>query len=76
MAVFPMNDNARAQTMAGGWDIVETTDGYMHNVPCLDYKPHGLLRLTCWCRPQALQDDDHIIVHNSMDRREFVTRLH
>lgn len=71
-----MSDNSRAQTMAGGWDIIETTLGELHNVPCCDYKPHALFKTTCWCHLRRLADDEGIVVHNSMDRREHVTRLH
>jgi hypothetical protein len=34
--------------------------------PINDLREHSLVR--CWCRPS---DDDGIIVHNSLDRREL-----
>ena len=37
--------------------------------PMNDWREHTLGR-ECWCKPTPATDDDSILVHNSMDRRE------
>lgn len=51
------------------WDIFKTEDS-PHVVPKNDLKPHTL-KINCWCKPFM---DDEVIVHNSLDRREYVER--
>lgn len=43
-----------------------------HVVPLNDLKEHAL-SVECWCRPKV-DDDDNIVVHNSMDGRELYER--
>jgi hypothetical protein len=50
------------------WEVIEI-DGAIHVWPLNDLRVH--VGLDCWCRPR---DDDSVLVHNSMDRREFVER--
>lgn len=38
----------------------------VHVLPINDLKDH-IERSDCWCRPQ---EDEGVIIHNSMDRRE------
>ena len=52
------------------WRAVLLDNGERHVIPRGDLKPHGCFT-DCWCRPF---DDDGVLVHNSMDRREFVER--
>lgn len=43
--------------------------GKYHVVPRDDYREHVVDRdKPCWCRP--VENDDGVIVHNSMDGRE------
>lgn len=48
-----------------GWQVIER-DGVNHVVPAVDIKPHSIDE-ACWCKPT---DDEGVIVHHSMDRRE------
>lgn len=40
----------------------------VHVYPRNDFRPHETDGKPCWCKPTA--NDDGVIVHNSMDRRE------
>jgi hypothetical protein len=40
-----------------------------HVYPVNDFRDHSVVR--CWCRPI---DDDGVVVHNSLDGREFFER--
>ncbi len=51
-----------------GWEVVER-DGESHVLPLGDLRDHAASRL-CWCCPDEDPHEAHIIVHNSMDRRE------
>jgi hypothetical protein len=51
------------------WQVIET-EGLPHVVPYQDLKPHGVVG-ECWCHPY---EDDGVIVHNSMDKRERYER--
>jgi hypothetical protein len=42
------------------------TDALPHVCPVDDLRPHDL-NADCWCQPT---DDDGVMVHHSMDRRE------
>lgn len=48
------------------WRVELGTDGEMHVHPFGDLREHALAG-DCWCNPT---DDERIIVHHSMDRRE------
>lgn len=50
------------------WVVVEI-DGMNHVKPIDDLRPHE--GCGCWCHPL---EDAGVIVHNSMDRREYVER--
>jgi hypothetical protein len=53
-----------------GW-LAELNDkGIPHVTPVDDLRPHDVDG-ECWCRPWM---DDHVVVHNSMDRREEYER--
>ena len=39
-----------------------------HIYPVEDLKPHEMTD-TCWCNP-TVDDEDDIVIHNAMDRRE------
>ena len=58
---------------ANGWDLCPITlDGrplFTHLVPCGDLKRHQL-DATCWCDPQADEEEPSLIVHNAADGRE------
>lgn len=41
-----------------------------HVVPLDDLREH-ITDVSCWCRPL---EDEGVVVHNSMDRREFYER--
>jgi hypothetical protein len=56
--------NAPRAAQPHGW-IVRANHVYPEN----DLREHSLG--SCWCNPS---DDDGIMVHNSLDRREFFER--
>jgi len=56
-------------TPASGW-LVQETDGLPHVLPLGDLREHVTNR-PCWC---GACEDDGVIVHNSMDRREEYER--
>ena len=45
-------------------------DPFIHIAPNDDLKPHVLHAFTCWCKPTPYVEDESMVVHNSMDRRE------
>lgn len=44
--------------------------GYYHVIPVDDLKPHAL-SASCWCKPDVPEDEELLLIHNSMDRREL-----
>lgn len=52
------------------WNAIMTEYGERHVIPVGDLKLHAE-STQCWCRPT---DDDGVLVHHSMDRRESVER--
>ena len=52
------------------WLVIETNN-FPHVVPCQDLKEHDVDG-ACWCHPY---EDEGVIVHNSMDRREHYERV-
>lgn len=61
------------EAAAGGWEIRYTESGVRHVVPINDLKEHE--PEDCWCCPRIDDEGDaDIVVHNSMDRREFVDK--
>lgn len=60
---------AARECAANAWLIIET-DSFPHVVPYQDLKEHDVDDI-CWCRPY---EDDGVIVHNSMDKRERYER--
>lgn len=52
------------------WGVYHAADGSAHVIPEADLKPH-VESDCCWCDPY---DDDGVVVHNSMDRREEYER--
>jgi hypothetical protein len=53
-----------------GWMPMRVNDGAWNVIPLGDLRDHETVR-PCWCRPF---ETDGIIVHNSMDGREFYER--
>ena len=51
-----------------GWYVIETA-GLPHVIPRGDLKDHATY--ACWCGPV---EDNGVIIHNSMDRRELYER--
>lgn len=45
-------------------------DDNLHVVPENDLREHEISE-RCWCRPQRDDEAPNVIVHNSMDGREF-----
>lgn len=50
------------------WEVINL-DGEKHVRPLEDLRPHGAR--ACWCNPF---EDEDVVVHNSMDRREYIER--
>jgi hypothetical protein len=59
----PHQENAMSKKTAQNmpWRVVGT-----HVIPNNDLREHSLT--DCWCRPE---DDDGVIIHHSLDRREL-----
>ena len=57
------------KSTAHDWGVYET-DGLSHVIPRRDLREHALSR-DCWCSPT---EDEGIMVHHSMDRREEFER--
>lgn len=51
------------------WAVEKTNNG-VHVVPIDDIKEHEMVR-SCWCKP-ALKHNENVIVHNSLDGREYM----
>lgn len=51
------------------WMVVENTLG-SHVIPVDDLREHVDLP-NCWCRPVRDEEEPSVVIHNSMDRREF-----
>ena len=51
--------------MTGAWEVIGC-----HVLPQEDLRPHEISE-HCWCVPT---DDDGILVHHSMDKRELIER--
>ena len=41
----------------------------IHTIPVDDLREHMESR-ECWCKPRQDEDEPHVWIHNSMDRRE------
>lgn len=39
-------------------------------IPVDDYKDHIEVK-SCWCNPIVDEDNNRLIIHNSLDKREF-----
>lgn len=52
--------------------LISPLEGEMHITPVGDLREHIQAR-SCWCHPKE-PDDDGIVIHNSMDRREEFER--
>ena len=50
------------------WEVARGLDGNLHVLPLKDTQDHDD-DAECWCHPTP--DDDGIIVHHSLDRREL-----
>ena len=51
------------------WGVFRTVHE-THVMPINDLREHVDLP-NCWCRPKRDEEEPNLIVHNSMDRREF-----
>ncbi len=56
------------------WAAYEDQAGAMHVLPMDDLKPH-VLGDGCWCKPTPEDDRSDIVVHHSMDRREYTREM-
>ena len=61
-----------------GWDmrhtgVRNTLSENIHIIPRNDLRPH-IKTTKCWCRPSLYPDNDRVIVHNALDRRELHER--
>jgi hypothetical protein len=56
---------------ANGWEVVGLPPELLHVIPINDLREH-LADEACWCGPTT--DGDGIMVHNSMDKREYFER--
>lgn len=54
------------------WEV-RSKFNHMHVMPKDDLRVHAF-SLECWCHPFLDVEDASIIIHNSMDRREYVER--
>lgn len=73
LSLFCAFIGATVETAIYWWERVRgkqvmEDEGHIHVYPINDLKEHVLEGLTCWCRPE--ENDDGVIVHNSLDRRE------
>lgn len=55
-----------------GWIVITAPGKSSHVIPMGDLKDHECTG-ECWCRPE-IDDEDDMIVHNAMDRREEIER--
>ena len=55
----------------GGWLAVLTEGGERHALPLDDLRPHDESP-ACWCKPTL---DGDVLVHNSLDGREWFEPL-
>jgi hypothetical protein len=61
------------ETPATRWLQLKTDDGECHVIPLGDLRDHDA-EISCWCCPTPEPDEPCIVVHHSMDRREFYER--
>jgi hypothetical protein len=54
--------------MSNNWITRETEQGYRHVLPVGDLREH--LPWRCWCNPTPDADDELVIVHHALDKRE------
>ena len=54
------------------WEVCVQDTLDKHVMPVDDLRPHVFHR--CWCNPVRDDEDDNIIIHNSMDQRECYER--
>ena len=54
----------------GGWLVISAEGKASHVMPAGDLRDHECCS-ECWCRP-FIDDEDDLIVHNALDRREDV----
>ena len=52
------------------WAVIDNRDGIRCVFPTDDFREH-VLSSDCWCKPR---NDNGVLVHNSMDRREEYER--
>lgn len=50
-----------------GWEHIAEK---IHVVPVNDLREHETDGKKCWCKPRLSTENENIIIHNSMDRRE------
>ena len=56
--------------MGQHWEVSIEPGQPAHVIPIGDLKPHTETA-DCWCKPW---DDEGVLVHNAMDRREYYER--
>jgi hypothetical protein len=56
-----------------GWRIYASpSTSVIHVMPVDDYRPHQFTP-TCWCG--AKPDDENVVTHHSLDRREYYEHI-
>lgn len=53
------------------WAVYEEANGERHVLPEHDLRDH-IRSADCWCGPARDEEDDAILVHHSMDKRELI----
>jgi hypothetical protein len=56
---------------ANGWEVLGLPPDLLHVIPVNDFREH-VADEACWCQPTT--ERDGIMVHNSMDKREYFER--
>lgn len=51
------------------WSVIAGRDNRQHVVPNDDMRKHRH-SIDCWCRPMIDTEDEGVMIHNAMDRRE------
>lgn len=52
------------------WEALTNAEGERHVIPVNDLRPHDE-SVKCWCHPKEDFEGVGVVVHNSLDRREF-----
>lgn len=64
---------ANVTAHVSGWAAVTKDNCDIHVIPVDDIRPHDASS-RCFCHPVPDEEDERVIVHNSLDRREIIER--